>query len=49
VAAFTAKQQLHEFHKPLMSIAESAATPQLFKQWDKKTIFRGALTPLSDG
>jgi hypothetical protein len=41
LAAFTAKQQPHECYKPfkpLMSIAESAATPRLVKLWDKKTI-----------
>jgi hypothetical protein len=42
-SAVTAKQQPHARHKPLMSAAESAATPQLVKLWDKKTIFGGAL------
>jgi hypothetical protein len=42
VAAATAKQQPSECHKPLISIAESAATPGLVEQSDKKTILRGA-------
>jgi hypothetical protein len=49
LAAATAEQKPLECRKPLMSIAESAATPRLVKHWDKKTIFRGARKVLPDG